>query len=297
MQPFRNIAAATDFGGPSAHALRAAAAIAAKLSAELTLIHVVEPIVALYPITLAPGPETLEAAAKCELDAIAAREGGEIARARRAVLHGLPAVEIGAFVEANAIDLVVSGTHGRKALARWMIGSVAERILRSSRVPVVIVHEAARPFRRILATTDFGASSSRAVELAGAFAAAHSARLTLLHVAEESWPVYPVTGAAAVPYPLIVGPPPAEIESAARRRLDVVSANLRTLAPEHDSVLRRGSAWAEIVAEAEDGDYDSVVVGTHGRTGPARWLLGSVAEKVVRSCRPPVLVVPPVKAD
>jgi nucleotide-binding universal stress UspA family protein len=293
MQPFRKIAVATDFGGPSGHAVRAAAELAAKCSAQLDLVHVVEPISDFRPVTLIPDTATVVASAKRELDAFAAREGGEIARARRTVLHGRPAAEITAFVENNAIDLLVTGTQGRKALERWMVGSVAEKILRSSRIPVLIVHDATRPLRRILATTDFGASSSHAVELAAALAGKADARLTLLHVAAELSAAYMARGAAAMPYyPMVVAPPRAELEGVVRRELDEASERLRPLVPQHDSVLRRGSAWAEIVAEAEDGDYDLVVVGTQGRTGPARWFLGSVAERVVRSSRPPVLVVP-----
>jgi quercetin dioxygenase-like cupin family protein len=80
-------------------------------------------------------------------------------------------------------------------------------------------------------------------------------------------------------------------ERDARSLLSARAAELRGLAPRQDVVVAHGEPWKAIVEEAERGDVDLVVVGTHDRTGPSRWLLGSVAEKVVRECACPVLTV------
>jgi len=78
---------------------------------------------------------------------------------------------------------------------------------------------------------------------------------------------------------------------AAATALEGVAARTRKPGLEVHSVLRQGSAWSEINAAAKEEKADLVVMGTHGRHGLARALLGSVAEKVVRTAPCPVLTV------
>lgn len=139
------------------------------------------------------------------------------------------------------------------------------------------------PFRSILVATDFGPSSERALALAAQLAERDGATLTVLHVLE------PHTGDPETLVPLTNDPSAdAPWERETRARLDA----LRGVAPiVTDTVVRMGEPWKTIVEEAEARDVDLVVVGTHGRTSAKRWLLGSVAERVVRECKRPVLTV------
>jgi nucleotide-binding universal stress UspA family protein len=125
----------------------------------------------------------------------------------------------------------------------------------------------ARPFRKVLVATDFGPSSARAVDLAARIGGLFGARVTLLHALDDE-----------------AGDPTDEISRAARARLTQIADG------KGDVLVRHGKPWSEIADEANK-DYDLVVVGTHGRKALPRWLLGSVAEKVVRSADPPVLIV------
>lgn len=135
--------------------------------------------------------------------------------------------------------------------------------------------------KHILVPTDFSEPSDRALTAALELARAFDAQVTLLHV----WSI-PNTGyAEALSWPIDA------MEAAARRALDDALASTVKLYAKTDAALREGNEWKQVL-EAVDGlGIDLVVMGTHGRRGLPRLVLGSVAEKVVRLCPVPVLTV------
>lgn len=137
----------------------------------------------------------------------------------------------------------------------------------------------------ILIATDFGSSSVRAVHFGAELARRLGAHITVLHVVHEPV-VYPVEA----PFMLSL-PKPDDPEHESRRELDAFLATLGARAPEYSGVVVFGEPWHAIVTYAEESECDLVVIGTHGRAGLSRWLLGSVAEKVVRTSHVPVLTV------
>ena len=139
-------------------------------------------------------------------------------------------------------------------------------------------------FRHVVVGTDFGPSSQRALELATKLVEGTDARLTVVHVAE-----IPPLAYAGLSFSTadIVG----SIEEAAGVTLEEAMKSVRARVPGAESSLRRGPAWEAILDVAADERADLVVVGTHGRRGIPHALLGSVAEKVVRLARVPVLTV------
>ncbi len=143
--------------------------------------------------------------------------------------------------------------------------------------------------RRILVPTDFSKTSNKALGVAVDLAAAQSAEIVLLHVAQPvlvgaSPEIY---GASAMVLKLI-----AEQEADAKRRLQRMGLSVRrkTGAPVR-VLVRSGSAHEVIVAVADRLAADLIVIGTQGRSGLSHLLLGSVAERVVRLARCPVLTV------
>jgi len=132
----------------------------------------------------------------------------------------------------------------------------------------------------ILHPTDFSEHSEFALRLAGALARDYGARLIVLHVFE--------------PPPLVYGevmlPPPLEdLRSAAQQQLDQLSVpdvNVRV-----QRRLEQGDSVLEILHVAREAVADLIVMGTHGRTGLKRLLMGSVAERVTRQAPCPVLTV------
>ena len=143
-----------------------------------------------------------------------------------------------------------------------------------------------RPFKKILVPTDFGPASDAAVERAVELASAFDSELTILHVYEA--PVFAYPGGA--PY-IATQNISADLERSARAAVDTLVQQLETCVSRVAGIVRQGSAWRHIEEVAREIGADLVVVGTHGRRGVPRALLGSVAEKVVRTSPVPVLTV------
>lgn len=139
---------------------------------------------------------------------------------------------------------------------------------------------------RILCPVDFSTASAQALEQAGRLAAWYGSSVTALHV----WPTLPV--AFAAPGPAIALP---QLDSGRRQELTqeleraVERAGL-TLRPT-SAVVAEGDPVTEILRRAFSDRVDLIVMGTHGRTGLQRWLLGSVTESVLRQAPCPVLAV------
>ena len=170
-------------------------------------------------------------------------------------------------------DLIVVGTHGRSGLDRLLCGSVAESVLQRSSRPLLVVRQTdvsrtEKPIRIVLHPTDFSVRSRPALGVAWALARSHRARLVLLHAA-----------------PGDLGSERAELarlkEQSDRAGL-VVSVETR---------FGRGEPVTEILMAARDLGCDLIVLGSHGRTGFERRMLGSVAELVIREAPCLTLVV------
>lgn len=138
-------------------------------------------------------------------------------------------------------------------------------------------------FRHILVPVDFEASSKRALEVATDLALKFEAKLTLFH----AWD----TPAYAYANFYVPGDLWSLLEEAAKKQLCETLVEVRKRVPHADSVLVYGPAGFEILKAIEREDVDLVVLGTHGREGLSRVLLGSVAEKVVRGSSVPVLTI------
>jgi nucleotide-binding universal stress UspA family protein len=140
-------------------------------------------------------------------------------------------------------------------------------------------------FRRILAASDFTETSEHALDWAVDLAVEVGAPISVLHSYEV--PVVAFPDPSMLPTPDVTH----RITEAARQGLEALVAARQGRGVALDAVLREGPAWEQIDAVAEELDVDLVVIGTHGRKGLARALLGSVAERVVRTCRRPVLTI------
>lgn len=136
------------------------------------------------------------------------------------------------------------------------------------------------PIKTILHPTDFSRPSEHALKFAGALARDYEARLLLLHVVEP--PVYYGELGMAVPLP-------ADFHENLQHRLHKLAATEPAVRVE--TMLVEGNAGQQILHVAEAQQCDLIVLGTHGRTGLSRVLLGSVAEDVIRHSPVPVLTL------
>jgi len=141
------------------------------------------------------------------------------------------------------------------------------------------------PIQRIIVATDFSDLAETVIDHAVDLAKQLGASLTLVHAYEI--PIY------GFPDGVLVAP--AELASrlgtSAQEALDALVLRYGSRGVTVTSILRMGAAWDEINAVAEETNADLVVVGTHGRRGLARALLGSTAERLIRTATRPVFVV------
>jgi nucleotide-binding universal stress UspA family protein len=141
--------------------------------------------------------------------------------------------------------------------------------------------------RRILCPCDFSAYSARALRQARRIAERHGATLTVLHVIPSTVPA--TGGFAALTNPALLYPEVHERTLSALRRF-VERAGPAILRA--DVEVREGAPGPEILKRATELPADLLVIGTHGRGGFEKWVLGSVTERVLRKARCPVLTVP-----
>lgn len=143
------------------------------------------------------------------------------------------------------------------------------------------------PFRKILVPTDFSTHSTEALRVAADLSKAFGAPVQVLAVYQP--PVVPLVPEGALfPLPVDVA---ADVSRVNTRLLEDARQLTEAGALGVTSALRQGAPFAEIIANAREGDFDLIVMGTHGRTGLKHALLGSVAEKVVRKAPCAVLTV------
>ncbi len=147
MRNFKHILVPTDFEAPSTHALELAIGLARTFDADLTLLLVWD--VPVYPyvgmmVDVGNLISNSEQAATKQLSEELRRVQERVPRARSLLRIGVPWREVVASATALGADLIVMGTHGRHGLPRVFLGSVAERVVRSSPVPVLTTQEPAR---------------------------------------------------------------------------------------------------------------------------------------------------------
>ena len=210
------------------------------------------------------------------------------------VLHGQPADRIAALARTRRVGLIVMTTHGRGGLARLWLGSVADQLLRATRTPVLLLHPqdapATVPLTPALVALDSdleGLVLDRAIAFAGLVS---GTQFALAHVIAPPPPVYTEMS----PVPAALNPElVAEVMGHTQSHLEAIAKGMRERGYEvttHVSVA--APVGRELCDLAEKLNAGLIVVGTHGRRGTMRMLLGSVADKVVRGANRPVLVVP-----
>jgi len=203
--------------------------------------------------------------------------------------EGEAAVEILRTAKELGSDLIVMGTHGRTGLSWLLAGSVAIAVLRGAHCPVLALRSIEKPreakeIRVILHPTDFSVDSEAALRVARWLAWHHGARLVILHVAMLEVLVDGTTAADVDPRDY-------------RDALDEVKKRVDGPDLKHpiETILTRGYTAPGIIETADDLGADLIVMGTHGRTGLSRLLMGSVAEQVLPKANCPVLVFKPAQ--
>ena len=254
----------------------------ARHDSEVVLLRVVLPPTTMNPPEYARLLDERRAEARAYIQRVVGELASAGATARGVVYEGYPAEAILAGAREQAATLIALTTHGRTGLARWDLGSVTEKVLRGGEFPILVTRSfetaeagatrerrpAQAAMRRILLPIDAGDLSPVAVGPAIELASLFGAEILLVHVLDQDL-------AGELPMPDI-----------ARAQEMVTAAGLHA-----EVVLERGDAAGQILAVSAERQADLIVMATHGRSGLKRWVLGSVAERVMRAAPVPLLLI------
>ena len=298
MPEIRRILCPIDFSDASRHALAHAVVIGQWYGSHITALHVGSPMVILLspPVLFAEMPgEVLPS--KTNRQELEGQLRDWLSPAHSAGLQtdlivdeGNPAASILEHAASLPANLIVMGTHGRGGFERLVLGSVAEKILRKARCPVMTVPPPAvgtskLPFARLLCPVDFSDSSIAALRFAFSLAQESNARLTLLHVFE--WP----SDEASARRVLETSEFHRQWEAETRHQLQaLISDDVRNWCTPEPK-LAFGKAYQQILSVAAAEHVDLIVMGVQGRNALDLMLFGSTANQVVRQASCPVLTL------
>lgn len=269
---------AVDGSEPSGAAIELALRLARTTDGELIFTHAINTVAVIAGSTTSygGGPTTaLTVLANDEcaiLSAAAARAKKAGVPAETIPVDGAIASSIVRLGQLKDVDAIVIGTHGRRGIGRFLLGSTAEGVVRAATVPVFVIHEQApgaagrAPFRCIAVALDDSEVATAAARAATEIAQRCKASLVFTHATHGFEEIA------------------ACIERARREATDA--------GVESATLVVQGNPVDAILASAESIGADLIVLGTHSRSGVDRLFLGSVAEGVMRASRLPVMVVP-----
>ena len=289
LNKFKRTVVPTDFSQTAQTALELGQRVADDYHGRLDVVNVVDSTVyayAGYPFTTLS--KELVAGAEEQLNKLKI----EAADVGRYVLSGHPAREVVDHADRHNADLIVIGTHGGGVVSRFFLGSVADRVLHESSCPVIVTKapkgevkhkkKKGKTFQRILYPTDFSATSKMALERAVNLTEDYDAELFVLHVVDDTI----ISTHVEQERKIILRDLRAHALEEMRTELPAdLLENFATI-----GAVKRGDPGKAIAAYAESHRCDLIVMGSHGRTGVKRALLGSVADRVVRRANCPVFI-------
>lgn len=279
----RKILCATDMTPLCDRALDRAIQLAARWEATLFVLHAIDDAGGQTAV-LAERNRKAEAELKRHIDRHPAASGLDI---EGFVSLGKPAERILSKCDRMFIDLLVMGAGDRTTIGQRLLGSTVDQVLRHALQPVLSVRERAfAPYRTMTIAIDFSGPSREALDCALAFFP--DARATVLHVYDNALRGLlasdPMTGPIAEQHEL-------EIKVYAEELMSAFVEPVRALRPDLATSLEIGAPDGGLIRYVEHNAPDLVVVGTNGRTGIRRALLGSVAERVLGALPCDVLAV------
>lgn len=287
-------------GSPFAEqALDFAVEIARRAGAELRLVRVHAPYISGLEVADIDRRDDREVACSevTYIESVARRISTTLGRTVRGeLLQGEVATAIAARADAWAADLVVMTTHARGAVARFWLGSIADRLLRSFNRPLLLIppRAGARPLMQlsqILVPLDGSRLSESVVAEARKVGDLFGASFILYQAVQEPTPIMDPAGMVVA----LEDPEPMGARlAAARGHLEGPAEAIRSEGGTATVVAAGADGPASgILAAAAAAHADLIAMATHGRSGLPRFWLGSVADKVIRGSSVPLLILHP----
>jgi nucleotide-binding universal stress UspA family protein len=271
--------------------------LAGRMSSSITLLIVLSPEDLksryMYDCYIKELAERIKADAK---QRGAGKKGGEI-KVDYEILKGDAAEEIVDYADKARISLIIMSTQGRSGVRRWALGNVANKVLRATGKPVLLIRaKGAKPdvYRerlvKVLVPVDGSKESESILRYVTYMATELDLEVTLFHAWVRESEDIPFTKEGLE-----------QINQLRKRREDYIKrmeTRLKRKGVNVNSVFKEvltGGAAEEIIKLAEEGDFSMVTMSTHGRSGLGRWIFGSNAEKVLEGGSTPLLLVRPRK--
>jgi nucleotide-binding universal stress UspA family protein len=246
----------------------------------------------LYLVQAAPPDD--EACAVAYLEEVAQRLRARGLEVATLVLPGQPADVVVWQATHNHADLIVMSTHGRGGASRWVLGSVADQVLHRTARPVLLVRPGQGALtertRRVLVPLDGSPLAEQALGHARAIAGTEG-EILLYQVLAPATPIVP----DAAPESFWAGMLE-EGRAEALQYLDGLATAAQTAGYRVGTAAEYGVPALCIANYAREQAVDLIIISSHGRSGAARWLLGSVADELVRSAPAPLLLLRPLLA-
>ncbi len=271
--------------------------ISAKLTIPVELVHVIDTEIPI-PAASAQQPryqDVMSAEKKHSMDYLKkiAASFDRPATVDCAVEIGKPAEVIVDRAAANRSTLIAMTTHGRSGINRWLLGSVADKVLHAAANPLLLVRAKEKtekteaiPLKRVLVPLDGSQLAEMVLPHAAALAWQMGLGIVLLRVYGFPTPVF------AEDYGPYVEELWTQLETETQEYLDQKARELKAQGLANVSTVVLGGFGAEKIIEvAQQGSETLVAMCTHGRSGVNRWVMGSVTDRVVRHSGDPVLII------
>jgi len=302
MIDIKKILVPVDFSEPSKKAMNYGLSLALQFNARLVLAHLVPSSTALvytFPTESFAYEREQVKQAKSMLPSLIPMEYRDRVNLQTIVKIGDVRSELLGVIHDEKIDLLVMGTHGRNVVERFLLGSLTERMLRKVPVPILTVShlDPAKeihaigpvPLRHVLYATDLSSNAAIGLNLAAELARGAGARLTVLHVLKAVGNMY-------------CGVEGGFLDEEIDNLREDAYKKLKLSIPEDmhkdlkvTPMMLEGDAYQKIVEFAGEQDVDIIVMNLQSRTPFERALLGSTAERVIRTAHVPVLSIPVVE--
>ena len=198
------------------------------------------------------------------------------------------------FSSEQEVDLIAMSTHGRSGLGRWVFGSTADKLIHSTSIPLLLVRPRdggdvpsdGKPIRTLVVPLDGSELAEAALAYGENLARQMGLNISLIRVFPT--PTLAYAGTEGFSYdPGIF----TELENAAVDYLKEKQADLEQKGFSVESTVESGPQADSIIDFAEAQPGSLIVMSTHGRSGVGRWLLGSVADRVLRASETPILLI------
>lgn len=275
-------------------ALPYAKELAAAFGSEVVLVYVDEPADSQY-----------HHMHQLYIEEVAEQMGKAVKKVSPLILYGEPAEEIVGYAEKNDVGLVVMTSHGRTGITAWATGSIASKLLQAATVPLLLIR-AVKPKRkvqrkvlldRILLPLDGSEPGEAAVPYIGELMTRLDSEVILFGVVSAGQHIRTIGGLDYILYPeqqLEMFKKEArgylnQVYRRLKRRKGTVRVDLRV-------TDKAGDIAREIINYAEEKRVNLIAISSHGHSGIARWIFGSIANRVLQASSMPVLIVKAVGA-